>query len=107
MGKFLCEVGFSLENARLGAARGDATHVAGCSYRALCCAAQVLFAINAKYLINEKAALGEAQGFPVTLADLSSRVDAVWSAIGRRDFEPALEILQRVDSDLRARCAGS
>lgn len=107
MGKFLWEVGFSIENARLGAARGDATHVAGCAYRALCCAAQVLFALNARYLINEKAALEAAQGFPITLVDLSSRVDAVWRAIGRRDFEPALETLQSLDSDLRVRCAGA
>ncbi len=107
IGTFLWEVGFSVENARLGAARGDPNHVAGCAYRALCCAAQVLFALNARYLINEKAALGEAQGFPCTLADLSGRVDAIWGAIGRRDFEPALETLLRLDSDLRARCAGA
>ena len=106
IGKFLWEIGFSIENARLGAARGDATHVAGCSYRALCCVAQVLFALNAQYLINEKAALEAAQGFPLTLADLPSRVDAVWGAIGRVDFEPALESLQRLDSDLRALCGG-
>jgi hypothetical protein len=105
IGKFLWEIGFSIENARLGAARGDATHVAGCTYRALCCAAQVLFALNDRYLINEKAALGEAQGFPLALADLPSHIEAIWGAIGRRDFEPAIETLQRLDSDLRARCA--
>lgn len=100
--KFGWEVGFSIDNARLAAARGDATHVAGCAYRALCCVAQVLFALNAQYLINEKAALAAAQAFPLTLADLPGRVDAVWGAIGRRDFGPALESLQRLDSDLRA-----
>jgi hypothetical protein len=42
-----------------------------------------------------------------SLADVSSRVDAVWGAIGRRDFEPALETLQRLDSDLRAIRAGA
>jgi Nucleotidyltransferase domain len=107
IGRFLWEIGFSIENARLGAARGDATHVAGCAYRALCCAAQVLFALNGRYLINEKAALAEAKGLPLTVADLSSRVDAVWDAIGRREFEPALEALHRLDSDLQARCAAA
>ena len=106
IGKFLWEVGFSIENAGLGAARRDATHVAGCSYRALCCVAQVLFALNARYLINEKAALVEAQGFQLTLADLLGRADAVWGRIGREDFEPVLETLQRLDRDLRALCAG-
>lgn len=104
IGKFGWEIRFSIENARLGAARGDATHVAGCAYRALCCAAQVLFALNAQYLINEKAALEAARGFQLTLDDLQSRVDAVWRSIGAGDFEPALEGLQRLDSDLRVLC---
>jgi hypothetical protein len=103
--KFLWEVGFSIENARLGAARGDATQVAGCAYRALCCAGQVLFALNGRYLINEKAALEEAQGFALTLTDLPRRVDSVWGAIGRGDFEPALQTLQHLDAGLRALCA--
>ena len=107
IGRFLWEVGFSLDNARLGAARDDPTHVAGCAYRALCCAAQVLFALNARYLINEKAALEAAQVFPLTLANLPSCVDAIWRAIGRRDFEPAFEALHRLDSDLRALCASA
>jgi hypothetical protein len=107
IGKFLWEVGFSIENAGLGAARGDATHVAGCAYRALCCVAQVLFALNGRYLINEKAALEAATGFPLTLTDLSGRVEKVWNAIGRRDFEPALEALQRLDSDLHRCCDGA
>ena len=44
--RFLWEVGFSLENGDLAVVRGDVTHVAGCAYRALACAAQVLFALN-------------------------------------------------------------
>ena len=106
IGEFLWEVEFSIENARLGAARGDPTHVAGCAYRALCCAAQVLFALNGEYLINEKAALEVAQGFRLTIADLSGRSDAVWGAIGGRDFDAALGALRRLDDDLRALCSG-
>jgi hypothetical protein len=99
--KFLWEVGFSIENAALGAARCDQSHVAGCAYRALCCVAQVLFALNARYLINEKAAFQAAQGFPLTVADLPVRVRAVWSATGRGEFALALEALKSIDSDLR------
>lgn len=98
--KFRGEVGFSIENARLGAARRDQTHVAGCAYRALCCTAQVLFALNSQYLINEKAALDAAQGFPLTLADLAGRTQAVWYAIGQGEFAPALEALKSIDADL-------
>jgi Nucleotidyltransferase domain len=102
IGKFLWEVGFSIENADLGAARGDQTHVAGCAYRALSCAAQVLFALNAKYLINEKGALEAAQWFPLTIADLTNRAQTVWCEIGRGNFSPALETLRAINSDLRA-----
>jgi hypothetical protein len=107
IGKFLWEVGFSIENAALGAARDDATHVAGCAYRALCCTAQVLFALNARYLINEKAALEAAQRLPLTITELRARADAVWAAIGRNDFDPALDTLQRLNSDLHALCVGA
>lgn len=103
--KFLWEVGFSIENADLGATRGDQTHVAGCAYRALCCAAQVLFALNSRYLINEKAALEDAQEFPRTLVDLPGRAKAIWCAIGRGGFAPALEELNSIDSDLRVLAA--
>jgi hypothetical protein len=103
--KFLWEVGFSIENATLGAARGDRTHVAGCAYRALSCVAQVLFALNADYLINEKGALEVAQWFPLTITCLTDRADTVWCAIGRGEFVLALEVLRFISSELRALCA--
>src|SRR6185312_6725094 len=58
--RFAWEPMFAIENAELAAVRGEQTHVAGCAYRALASAAQVLFAANARYLINEKGALQEA-----------------------------------------------
>jgi hypothetical protein len=100
--KFFWEVGFSIENADLGAARGDQTHVAGCAYRALSCVAQVLFALNSKYLINEKGALEAAQCFPLTIADLTNRAQAVWCEIGRGEFALALGMLRSISSELRA-----
>jgi len=36
-------------------------------YRALCCIGQILFALNRRYLINEKGALAEAAAFTCTL----------------------------------------
>ena len=72
VGKFRWEVQFSIDNAALAVKRSEQTHVAGCAYRALCCIAQVLFALNGRYLINEKAALVEAATFPVTIAGLNA-----------------------------------
>jgi hypothetical protein len=48
---------FSIDNAQAAVAKGDQTYVAGCAFRSLACAAQVLFTLNRRYLINEKGAV--------------------------------------------------
>src|SRR5262249_23187504 len=68
--KFEWEIAFAIENAALAADRGEQTHVAGCAYRALACTAQALFALNTRYLINEKGALREAAHFPLTIPEI-------------------------------------
>lgn len=88
--KFRWEVRFAIDNAALAMKRSDQTHVAGCAYRTLCCIAQVLFAANGRWLINEKGALAEAAGFPVTIRGLDGSVAEVWRAIGAREFADAL-----------------
>jgi len=98
---FAWEVSFSIENGRSAAARGDETYLAGCAFRALCCVAQVLFAVNRRYLINEKAALIEASALPVALPALTDRVAGIWAAIGARNFGGALADLGALDRELR------
>jgi hypothetical protein len=99
---FLWEVLFSIENAEIAISRCEQTHIAGCAYRALCCIGQVLFALNGRYLINEKGALTEAAKFPFTIRDLTDRVDRVWTAIGNSEFSSALSGLRGLDEELRA-----
>jgi predicted nucleotidyltransferase len=103
--RFLWEVLFSIENGEIAAARGDQTHVAGCAYRALCCVGQALFALNRRYLINEKGALDEASGFPVTIPRLAERASDVWQAIGGRDFRHAFHELRSIERELKALAA--
>jgi hypothetical protein len=55
--RFRWEILFSIENAEIAASRAEQTHIAGSTYRALACVGQVLFALNQRYLINEKGAL--------------------------------------------------
>jgi predicted nucleotidyltransferase len=100
--RFGWEIGFSVDNARIAARRSDQTTVAGFAYRALCCASQVLFAINERYLINEKAALSEAAGFPITVEGLADRVAEIWRWIGTGDFARALSILGNLADDIDA-----
>ncbi|MTV14571.1 MULTISPECIES: nucleotidyltransferase domain-containing protein [Bradyrhizobium] len=102
--RFQWEVLFSIENAELALPRGDGTHIAGCAYRALACIAQVLFALNGAYPINEKGALAQAANFPVTVRDLAGRATEVWRQIGATEHAAALQMLRVLESDLQKIC---
>jgi hypothetical protein len=99
--RFRWEIRFSIENAQLAVSREEQTHIAGCTYRALACLTQVLFALNKRYLINEKGALREAAGFPLTIPDLARSVAEVWEHIGNGNPTAALAILRAIDQDLQ------
>ncbi|MBP0110264.1 nucleotidyltransferase domain-containing protein [Bradyrhizobium vignae] len=99
--RFQWEISFGVENAALAAARGEQTHVAGCLYRSLACIAQVLFALNQRYLINEKGALQEAARLPLTIPHLAQQTNKVWRLIGTGALAPACEILRRIDRQLK------
>ena len=68
----------------------------------LACAAQVLFAANARYLINEKGALNEAATLPRTIPDLVTRAAEIWRSIGEGDFATTLVSLRDLERDLKA-----
>ncbi len=70
--------------------------------RALSCVVQVLFALNRRYLVNEKGALEGAAGFPIALPGLTEQASFVWRAIGRRAFGKALDALRAMELELRA-----
>jgi hypothetical protein len=98
--RFHWEVIFSIENAEIAIHREEQTHIAGCVYRALCCIAQVLFAVNRHYLINEKGALAEAGTFPETIEEVAGTAAKIWAAIGTREFSSTIRLLRRMASDL-------
>jgi hypothetical protein len=99
--KFEWEILFSIENGELAAVRSEQTHVAGCAYRALACAAQVLFALNKRYLINEKGALQEAAQLPLTIPDIAKRTGDVWRLIGSAELRAALAGLRAIERDVK------
>ena len=98
----LWEILFSIENGEIAVARGEQTHIAGCTYRALCCIGQVLFALNRRYLINEKGALAEAASFPRNVSLLPERTDRIWAALGRREFAAVFSDLRALEADVLA-----
>lgn len=98
--RFQWEILFSIENGEIAVPRGEQTHIAGCTHRALCCLGQVLFAVNRRYLINEKGALDEAARFPVTIPDLPKRVASLWRAVGCRAFGAAFGELRAFEREV-------
>jgi hypothetical protein len=86
--RFRWEVLFAIENAEIATARGEQTHIGGCAHRALACLAQVLFALNERYLINEKGALQEAATFSITIPRLAARVEASGARLASRSSMP-------------------
>jgi hypothetical protein len=62
--------------------------------------AQVLFAVNGRYLINEKGALAEAGTFPETIGEVAGTSAEIWTAIGAREFASAFRVLRRMAADL-------
>jgi len=102
IGRFGWEVDFAIENAEIAAKRPEQTHVAGCVHRALCCIAQVLFAVNGRYLINEKGAIAEASTYPITIEGLADAQGHVWRDVGKADYDGALRRLHTLSDGLRA-----
>jgi hypothetical protein len=98
--RFQWEILFSIENTRTALPKGDETYIAGCAFRSLACAAQVLFAVNRRYLINEKGSLAAAARLPLTIDDLAERVKSVWPAIGLHAFDVALTELGSIEREL-------
>ncbi len=98
--RFQWEALFSIENAETAVPRGDQTYIAGCAFRSLACVAQALFALNRRYLINEKGAIEPAGRLKLTVAGLSERVPSVWRAVGLRRFDAALAELRSIEREL-------
>jgi predicted nucleotidyltransferase len=102
--KFLWEAGFALATARSSGERGDVSYVAGCLFRCVSCLVQVLFALNERYLINEKGALAIVERFPVWPPDFTAIVEDI---LGRPGTSPSelRESLQRMEGMVEAvRC---
>jgi predicted nucleotidyltransferase len=98
--RFQWEIFFSIENAQTALPKGDETYIAGCVFRSLACAAQTLFAVNRRYLINEKGALAAASRLPLTVANLTERARSIWQAIGLRSFDAALTELISIEDEV-------
>ena len=61
----------------------------------------VLFALNERYLINEKGALQEAACLPLTIPDIAKRAADIWRLIGSAELRAALAGLRGIERDVK------
>jgi predicted nucleotidyltransferase len=98
---FFWEARFALENAEHGQGRQDANYVAGCTFRAVACLCQTLFALNRTYLLNEKGAVRGVERLARHPAGFAAKVEEIHrsGAVGL----PALRgLIGEVESLLKA-----
>jgi hypothetical protein len=95
----LWEARFFIENAAKPAERRDAVTVMGHLYRALMIGVQAVFAVNGRYLVNEKGAVAAAAGMPHTVVRLAER--AAESVAGRDgDLAGSLRVAGELLADI-------
>lgn len=78
----LWQAGFALDTTTSSAARGDVFHVAGSFFQCAASLVQVLYALNERYLINEKGALPGVEGLPLHPPSFTERASSVLSRPG-------------------------
>jgi hypothetical protein len=104
--RYQWEAGFAVRTAHGAAGRGDLAYVSGCLFRAVACLVQVLFALNERWFVNEKGAVGEAAGFPRTPPGFAAGVDAALSGLGPEpaNLEAALRAMAALTATVRGQC---
>jgi predicted nucleotidyltransferase len=94
----LWEARFALDTCRKPAARGDAFYVVGCLFRCAACMVQALFALNERYLINEKGAIEATDFLPLRPANFKETVNSVLARPGEHpeQLETSVERLENL-----------
>ena len=98
--KFLWEAWFSLACGRKAAFRGDVNYAMGSIFRAVCSWAEVLYALNNRYLMNEKGALKGISGFEIKPIDMEARVKTAYKFIADEDAEKAYQVLDELHGEV-------
>jgi len=81
--KFLWEADFALHTCRKPAERGEVSYVGGCLFRCAACLVQALFALNERYLVNEKGSVKTAGSFALCPDGFEKTVSDVLAEPGR------------------------
>jgi hypothetical protein len=102
--RFAWEASFALANARKSLDRGDVSYLAGCAFRAVASLCQVLFALNGKWLLNEKGAVAAVDGFALKPTDFSRRVARIYADLGAGTATAGLDGLEALVVETQRLC---
>jgi predicted nucleotidyltransferase len=104
----LWEARFALDTCRKSAARGDAFYVSGGLFRCAACMVQCLFALNERYIVNEKGSVEAADRLPLHPASFKERINSVLARPGDRpeELEGSIDRLENLLEEVEKRCAG-
>jgi predicted nucleotidyltransferase len=79
----LWEAQFALDNAAKAPDRGDTFYVAGCLFRCAAGLVQALFALNGRYVLNEKRSVATAASFRLRPEKFAETITDVLAATGQ------------------------
>lgn len=102
--KFLWEAWFALATGRKPALKGDIHYALGSTFRAVCAWVQVLYALNRRYLMNEKGALKRVEELADRPADFVGRVNTAYRLLAEWDAAGAYAVLDELQGEIEARC---
>lgn len=100
MAKFLWEAWFSLECGRKAARKGDINYACGSVFRTVCSWAEVLFALNNVYLMNEKGALPGIRALSRKPADMEARIKSSYKLIMDGCADEAWQVLDELHCEI-------
>lgn len=106
IGKFVWEARFSLACARKSALDGETNYAMGSVFRAVCAWAQVVYALNRQYLMNEKRALGRASEMELCPPGLETRSLEAYRLVAAGAGARAYAILDAIHGEIERLAGG-
>ena len=101
---YLWQAEFALSVGEKAAARGESPYVAGCFFECVYGLVQVLYALNGRYYVNEKGAVGETASFARRPARFAETVNEVLAAPGATSgaLQESLNKLRALVNEVKA-----
>lgn len=104
--KFLWEAWFALSCARKPAVGGEINYAMGSVFRAVCAWTEVLYALNSRYLMNEKGALRKVEGLALRPEGMEKRVLEAYGLLAAGRAGGAYAILDGLHAEIETLAAG-